>query len=193
MDAPEQPPERIYGTLKGNRRFFSIDDDQTLRNLKTCFPDLTWPQLSERMPGFSPRQLRERWRNYLSPVLTTRDWTVDEDRELIRLHHQLGPNWGIIGTCMGNRSPPNIKNRFHCLHHRAKRSEEEARSGSSEEGDENPIQEHLLQPPVSDPPRSSKPPPPAHIRRITRQDSNKKESSPQSKTTEFSIKNILAH
>jgi hypothetical protein len=112
MATPRRPPPHIFGTLKGHRRFFATEDDQTLRQLKLSFPRLTWPEISARMPGFTPRQLRERWCNYLSPALRTTTWTDDEDRELVRLHKALGPRWGVIGDCMGNRSAPDIKNRF---------------------------------------------------------------------------------
>jgi hypothetical protein len=67
------------------------------------------------MPGFSPRQLRERLKNYLSPTLNTSSWTDDEDAELLRLHAELGRQWGIIARRMGNRSPPDVKNRFQAI------------------------------------------------------------------------------
>jgi hypothetical protein len=89
MDIPRKP-RRIYGTLRGHRRFFSPEDDTTLRTIKETTPELTWPEISHQMPGFSPRQLRERWCHYLSPSLNTATWTAEDDEQLIRLHQELG-------------------------------------------------------------------------------------------------------
>jgi DNA-binding transcriptional MerR regulator len=103
---------RVFGMQKGNRRFFSEEDDQTLRRFKSMKPELSWTSISEQMPGFSPRQLRERWYNYLSPSLNTADWTSADDANLLELHESIGPRWGEIGRIMGNRAGVDIKNRF---------------------------------------------------------------------------------
>jgi hypothetical protein len=105
----------IYGTMKGHKRFFSPEDDSTLRSIKASFPRMSWSEVSEQMRGLSPRQLRERWCNYLSPSLNVNVWTAEDDQVLLGLHDELGPSWGVIGTRMDNRSAPDIKNRFHYL------------------------------------------------------------------------------
>jgi hypothetical protein len=112
---------RVFGTLRGCRRFFSGDDDDTLRRLKSDASSLSWSQIAELMPGFSARQLRERWCNYLSPTLKTSSWTEDEDRQLLKLYAELGPRWGLIGGRMGNRSAPDTKNRFQTVRNRVQR------------------------------------------------------------------------
>jgi hypothetical protein len=122
MEKPERSPRKLYGTLKGHRRFFSFEDDQLLRQFKTDSLTRSWAEISQLMPGFSARQLRERWSNYLSPSLKTTSWTEAEDAELLRWHAELGPRWGVIGARMGNRSPPDIKNRFQSLRNRSERS-----------------------------------------------------------------------
>jgi hypothetical protein len=96
---------RISGILKDRRRFFSLEDDQLLRQLKDDPSSLSWSEKSDRMPDFNARQVCERWSNYLSPTLKTTSWTKEEDAEL-------GQKWGIISLRMGNRSLPDIKNRF---------------------------------------------------------------------------------
>jgi hypothetical protein len=193
MAAPGSLPGRIFGTLKGHRRFFSTDDDQVLRQLKANLPNLSWPQISERMPGFTPRQLRERWCNYLSPNLRTVSWTPDEDRELVRLHDELGPRWGLIGSCMGNRSAPDIKNRYQCVQHRSERTEAAAAAaGQRQVHPKDPYIPHRPSPP---PLQSLPPPPPLQERRMPQKQNTQthsKTEAPQSAGTEFSIKNLLA-
>jgi hypothetical protein len=114
-------PGRFFGTLRGHRRFFSGEDDDALRRLKSNGSCLTWSQIAELIPGFNARQLRERWCNYLSPTLKTSTWTEDEDRQLLTLYAELGPRWGLIGGRMGNRSAPDTKNRFQTVRNRLQR------------------------------------------------------------------------
>jgi hypothetical protein len=111
----DRPSGHLYGVMKGHKRFFSKEDDRTLRAIKASSPEITWREVSERMRGFTARQLRERWCNYVSPDLNVNAWTPEEDQTLLALHRELGPCWGIIGTRMGNRSAPDIKNRFQAL------------------------------------------------------------------------------
>jgi hypothetical protein len=122
MSKEDRDASHIFGTLKGHRRFFSPEDDQTLQRLKGESSSVTWAQIADRMPGFNARQLRERWCNYLSPELKTNGWTEEEDCELMRLYTELGPRWGIIGGRMGNRSAPDIKNRFQSIRNRNEKS-----------------------------------------------------------------------
>jgi hypothetical protein len=167
MNDPPRTPIRIYGTLKGHRRFFSAEDDNILRSLKESQPTITWAELSERMSGFTSRQLRERWCHYLSPALKTAEWTPEEDEELLRLHTELGSRWGTIGTRMNNRSAPDVKNRYQMLRNR-RRVRRNRRRSAKPKGDDS----------LPDP---APPPPPA----------DQKEKHPPDKNTEFSISNIL--
>jgi hypothetical protein len=121
--------EPTCGLLKGQRRFFTVDDDRRLREFKNDPAGLSWINIAKLMPGFSPRQLRERWSNYLSPGLKTTSWTEEEDVELVQLHAELGPRWGIIGARMGNRSAPDTKNRFQALLHRSEKTFQGQRLG----------------------------------------------------------------
>jgi hypothetical protein len=121
MHDPVSPPVRIYGTLKGHRRFFSPEDDQILRSLRSSDPTITWAEISQRMPGFTTRQIRERWFHYVSPLLNTATWTPEEDAQLLSLHAELGSRWATIGARMNNRSPSDVKNRFQSVRHRRDR------------------------------------------------------------------------
>jgi hypothetical protein len=115
------PLPGVCGILKGKRKFFSPGDDEMLRQLKNMEMPFTWTQIAECMPGFNARQLRERWTNYLSPVLKTSHWTEEEDVRLWELHERIGSRWGVIGAKMGNRAAPDVKNRFQALVNRMKK------------------------------------------------------------------------
>jgi hypothetical protein len=166
------------GVLKGRRRFFSPEDDRALRQLKTSFPAMSWPEITEHMPGFTPRQVRERWCNYLSPELKTAAWTSQEDAELLRLHSELGSRWGLIGNCMGNRSAPDIKNRYQAIRRRSRK-----RPKSSTKAASKPEK------------ATATPKPPGQaVKKIAVVDEPrpKQTQTPPDSATEFLIQNILA-
>ncbi|CAD8084686.1 unnamed protein product [Paramecium primaurelia] len=62
------------------------------------------------------KQLRERWINYLDPILLKINdpWTDKEDLELIYQIQQKGKKWAEIAKSM-NRNENQVKNRFNCL------------------------------------------------------------------------------
>ncbi|CAD8183340.1 unnamed protein product [Paramecium pentaurelia] len=62
------------------------------------------------------KQLRERWINYLDPILLkiNEPWTDTEDLELIYQIQQKGKKWTEIAKSM-NRNENQVKNRFNCL------------------------------------------------------------------------------
>ncbi len=71
-----------------------------------------WGEVSNRLGTRSPRQCRERFRNYLAPNLKNEPWTEEEDRLLIEKHKEFGTKWSVIAAYFPNRSDVNIKNHW---------------------------------------------------------------------------------
>jgi hypothetical protein len=84
-----------------------------------------WNRVAAEVPGFSGRQCRERWKNYLSPNLTEGPWTSEEDQMLVDAFHKLGSKWSVITKSFPNRSRNSIKNRYSRLE-RAKRKSQQS-------------------------------------------------------------------
>jgi hypothetical protein len=108
----------VHQSFKGHRTFFSAADDNALCAFKAAYPSASWRDIARMFPAFTPRQLRERWHNYLCPTIKTSCWTDADDRQLIRLYNEFGRSWKAIAKCMGNRSPPDVKNRFRAVQNR---------------------------------------------------------------------------
>jgi hypothetical protein len=53
-DGSKAERQGIYGTLKGRQPFFSPDDDQSLRRLKSDQVAEAWAQIADRIPGSLP-------------------------------------------------------------------------------------------------------------------------------------------
>jgi len=71
-----------------------------------------WKSVSEQMHGFSARQCRDRWHNYLSPKICPNAWTIEEDYILLTKVQEIGTRWSEISTFLPGRSDNNIKNRW---------------------------------------------------------------------------------
>lgn len=65
-----------------------------------------WSLCSERIPGRSGKQCRERWFNNLNPNVKKGNWTADEDDMIFQGYLQFGSSWsriakGLEGTYLG--------------------------------------------------------------------------------------------
>jgi hypothetical protein len=78
-------------------------------------PNLSWNEVAEMMPGRTARQVRERYKNYLSPHLNNGTWSETEDELLRQKFAEFGPRWSILKKFFSNRSDVNIKNRWATL------------------------------------------------------------------------------
>lgn len=109
--------------VRANRKF-SAEEDLKLQNIVNKLGTHSWKSVASFMPGRNVRQCRERWNKFLSPSVNKAPFTSDEDRRLLSLYKELGPQWVKIGKTLGNRSDISIKARFMLLErHRKKKGE----------------------------------------------------------------------
>lgn len=107
--------EPVYD-LNFSRNTFSAEDDALLLNLvEDSKGKPHWRTISSKMNGKSPRQCRERYKNYLNPSLLHEDWTPEEDELLIVKHKELGNHWIAIAKCIPGRTGNSVRNRWNLL------------------------------------------------------------------------------
>lgn len=97
------------------RQKFSPAEDAQLLNLVNQFGKHNWKCVMMGMPGRTARQCRERFKYYLEPTLNKNHWTEAEDRILTMKYTELGRKWAQIAAFLPNRTPIDLKNRFHVL------------------------------------------------------------------------------
>jgi hypothetical protein len=119
-------PQPIHN--QSYRSKFSAEEDEQLRALVPAFGRPDWHAIAENLPGRNARQCRERWGNYLSPMLNSASWTPEEDRFLLEKQAEFGTRWVQIAKCFPNRTDGMVKNRFNVLRRREAREEELQRS-----------------------------------------------------------------
>lgn len=95
------------------RNHFTKEEDIRITELVKIFGTHNWILISQFMKGRSPKQIRDRYSNYLMPGIFHGDWTKEEDELLIKLYSEHGSKWTIIQNFLPNRSTNSIKNRWY--------------------------------------------------------------------------------
>lgn len=97
---------------KRTRAKFLPEEDEKLRQLVAEFGLHAWDAIAERMPGRNQRQVRERWKHYLSGEKTHEPWTKEEDELLFEKVHELGGKWTKIARFLNGRTDLQAKLRW---------------------------------------------------------------------------------
>jgi hypothetical protein len=87
-----------------SRHRFAPDEDELLRHLVAQHGTADWWALAQNFRGRTPRQLRDRWRHYLSPDLATGPRAERDDRLLLEKVAELGPRWSDIAQSFPGRT-----------------------------------------------------------------------------------------
>lgn len=110
MIIPELPAKKEKKIPQ--RKLFSPEEDAFLKFLVMQYGTKDFKKIASFIPGRTPRQVRERYKNYLSPEINNGPWSRDEDALLKAKYEELGPKWSKIAEFFPHRSDINVKNRW---------------------------------------------------------------------------------
>lgn len=105
---------------KKTKNKFTENEDNIIKKFVDEFGAHTWGRITPLLPGRTPRQVRERWVNYLSPAITHDPWTKEEDELIMKLVANFGKKWAYISRSFNQRTDVSIKNRYFLLQRREK-------------------------------------------------------------------------
>lgn len=114
------------------KRPWAENEDIILRGLVAKLGPGLWAAMAQQIPGRTGKQVRERWLNHLSPSVTKRPWSIEEDNVIIDQHMKIGNCWSRIAKLLEGRSDNSVKNRYYTTLRRRisrKRSLEEEGGG----------------------------------------------------------------
>lgn len=97
---------------KAKRIPFTDSENYTIRYCVKILGE-NWDLISQKLPGRTPKQIHDRWVNYLRDGLIKAPWTNKEDGILIDLYNKIGPKWTKMMINLPGRSGNDIKNRWH--------------------------------------------------------------------------------
>ncbi|KAH9250932.1 hypothetical protein BASA81_011320 [Batrachochytrium salamandrivorans] len=97
-------------------------EDDMLRMSVDEISKNNWVAVSDRVPGRTPKQCRERWLLCLDPKIRKEKWTVEEDSALLQLHREHGNAWAFLAKQLEGRTENAIKSRMKSLQKKINRS-----------------------------------------------------------------------
>jgi hypothetical protein len=95
------------------RRKFTQEEDMRLRTLIDRERPICWEIIARQMEDRTPRQCRDRYRNYLMDNIASDPWTPEEDEIICARFREIGPKWVEIAKGLNGRSGNHVKNRWH--------------------------------------------------------------------------------
>lgn len=111
------------GLVKGH---WSYEEDSILERmvLQGCH---SWSEVSAHIPGRTPKQCRERWRNHLDPSINKAPFSPEEDITIQQAYEQLGNRWTQIAELLPGRTEDAVKMRWKALNPNQKTSDKPGR------------------------------------------------------------------
>ena len=95
------------------RKRFSPEEDSLIKKLVNEEGITNWEEVGRRVPGRTPRQCRDRYKNYLFKEVVKKPWTKEEDQIILEKYQIYGSHWVKIAQHLSGRSGNNVKNRWH--------------------------------------------------------------------------------
>lgn len=105
-----ESPNGENGTLRV--KFLPEEDAKLKKLVEESFDRPNWREISIKMHTRTPRQCRERYKNYLSPEIQSKEWTDSEDRILLEKYNELGHKWNTIASYLPGRTGNSTRNRM---------------------------------------------------------------------------------
>jgi hypothetical protein len=106
---------------KREKRKFTAEEDTLVRQLVDQHGTRQWDVIARSLPNRSARQVRDRGKHFLSAQVSLRSWTVDEDRLLLHLGAQIGPQWSTLVKFFPGRTDVSLKNRWNKFQRRSRK------------------------------------------------------------------------
>jgi len=108
------------GSVKG---VWQQEEDTKLKQLVTESDNPSWRQIAEAIPGRNTKQCRERWKNFLNPILKKGKWQEEEDKILLEEHQKVGNRWASIARMIIGRTKLQVRDRWRALEKRKENKE----------------------------------------------------------------------
>jgi hypothetical protein len=100
-------------TLRNGRKpskSFSKEEDNKILNFVQKYGYEQIPEL--KLPNRTSRQIRERYRLYLDPLVNRKPFSKEEDTNLLNYYKQFGGKWSKISKMMVGRTDVQLKYRY---------------------------------------------------------------------------------
>ena len=118
MDIVNSLPMKLSRAKVSKKSLFTQKEDKKLKEIVLLNGAHGWSKIAMKLPGRTARQCRDRWVNYLDPLLSDKEWTKEEDKLLLDMYKEFGTHWKDISMFFEGRSLNSIRNRVFKLERR---------------------------------------------------------------------------
>lgn len=137
---------------RNKKRKFTQDEDEKLRELVQNHGQKQWDVIARNLRKLTniertPRQCRDRWKHYLSPSVSQKEWNITEDRLLLTCTQKYGAQWAALVKFFPGRTDINLKNRWNKLQRKSKKLFQTNPNVQIPKLPANPEHIHFLNPP----------------------------------------------
>ena len=115
--------EYYYVNKKQKKCLFSKEEDQLLIQLYYQYPN-QWNLISKFIPNRNSRQCHDRFKTYLDPNISLKEWSENEDNLILLKVNEIGTKWVKISYFFEGRTDTAIKNRYQFLLRKLKNQKE---------------------------------------------------------------------
>lgn len=110
LDPSQYNPPSNAPRDQGISSWTDQEDNLVRQHVATTGPK-KWPKCAHMLPGRTPQECSNRWRNYLDPTIKREPWTDAEDEILLQARAKHGNQWALIGKMLGGRTYDDVRNR----------------------------------------------------------------------------------
>lgn len=98
---------------KRSKRFpFTEHENYIIKHFVKMYGE-DWDRISRNLPGRTPKQIHDRYINYLRDGLIKAPWTNQEEQIVITMYQSIGAKWSKMIPYLPGRSGNDIKNRWY--------------------------------------------------------------------------------
>jgi hypothetical protein len=98
---------------RGKRTKFTLVEDQLVLQLINIYGKNDWNEIANHLIDRTPKQCRDIFQTYLSPVKALHLWSIEEDEKLAMLVQTRGSHFNDFYELFLDRTFSNLKNRWY--------------------------------------------------------------------------------
>ena len=93
------------------RNLWTASEDEQLLHFMSVY-GTQWAKIASHISNRTGKQVRDRYLSALVSNINRNPWTEEEDRTILRMLEEMGPQWCRIAETLENRTDIQVKNRY---------------------------------------------------------------------------------